>query len=360
MVTSLRISRRNAFTLIELLVVIAIIAVLIALLLPAVQQAREAARRTQCKNALKQLGLAVHNYHDTLNVFVWREGGTAGSRSDAAACHNEDTINGFVFLLPYLDQAPLYNLIASPSGQVAGCSSSVTAPFGPPRDFAYFAWGQRLPVFLCPSSPQGTYYNGNSFFAGQRDYAMSMGDTIATNQGGPVRGIFGYRSSTRIGDVVDGTSNTIMLAEKCKGNNPNSIYGFGAQSVSGLGTNPSICLAGNANGQWASGYTPQTSRPLGSLWHSGLVAHAGVNTVLPPNSPSCLSEAYGDGYALASAASFHTGGVHVVMADGAVRFISNNIDCGNKSAPEVTSGPSPYGVWGALGTKSSGEVTGEF
>ncbi len=74
----------------------------------------------------------------------------------------------------------------------------------------------------------------------------------------------------------------------------------------------------------------------------------------------CLSEAYGDGYALASAASFHTGGVHVVMADGAVRFISNNIDCGNKSAPEVTSGPSPYGVWGALGTKSSGEVTGEF
>jgi prepilin-type N-terminal cleavage/methylation domain-containing protein len=358
--SSKRASRRNAFTLIELLVVIAIIAVLIALLLPAVQQAREAARRTQCKNALKQIGLAMHNYHDSLNVFPWREGGTAGSRSDATACHNEDTINGLVFLLPYMDQAPLYNQIAAQSGAVPGCTASVTEAFGAPRDFHYFAWGVRLPIFLCPSSPDGTLYGGDSFFRGQRDYAMCMGDTIATNQSGPVRGMFGYRSTTRIRDVIDGTSNTIMLGEKCKGNNPASIVGFGAQSISGLGTNPSVCLAGNSNGTWAAGYTPQTSRPLGSLWHSGLVSHAGFNTVLPPNSPTCLSEAYGDNYSLVSAISYHVGGVHVVMADGAVRFVSNNIDSGNKSAAEVASGASPYGVWGALGTKSSGEVTGDF
>jgi len=359
----------SGFTLIELLVVIAIIAILIALLLPAVQQAREAARRAECKNKLKQFGLAMHNYHDTFGMFCWLRGGTGNGRSTADACRNENTINGLVFLLPYLDQAPLYTQISvSRTASIGGCTATTIEAFGPPRDFSYFAWGTRLPVFLCPSSPEGTRYNNNGFFQGQRDYGMSMGDTITGNAGTdpygtprPTRGIFGHLTSTRIRDVTDGTSNTVMMAEKAKGGTPSQHKGFGAQSVTNLGTNPAGCRARiNADGTWASGTTPQESRPLGSLWHSGLSAHAGVNLVLPPNSPTCLADAYGDSYALSSAQSYHTGGVHVVMADGAVRFISENINTGSLSSAEVTTGPSPYGVWGALGTKDGAETIGEY
>src|SRR6187399_3083624 len=117
------IKRRKAFTLIELLVVIAIIAVLIALLLPAVQQAREAARRTQCKNNLKQLGLALHNYLDVAGMFPHRRGGTDGA---SATLSNDNHGSGLTMILPYLDQSPLYNQISST--QTFG--TTTYAPFG--------------------------------------------------------------------------------------------------------------------------------------------------------------------------------------------------------------------------------------
>lgn len=161
----MRSRKSGGFTLIELLVVIAIIAILIALLLPAVQQAREAARRTQCKNNMKQLGLALHNYHDVHNCLVWMKGGTAANRSHSPQ-GNEETISGFIFLLPFLDQAPLYKQIA------AGDLANNMDRFGPPRDFLFGPWGERLDVFLCPSSPDGPSYQGNDFFRGQRDYGM--------------------------------------------------------------------------------------------------------------------------------------------------------------------------------------------
>ena len=282
-------------------------------------------------------------------------------RSSSDVCRNEDTINGFVFILPYIDQAPLYNQLSQRTGAVSGCTATTTEAFGAPRDFSYFAWGVRLPALLCPSSPDGLLYGGSSFFQGQRDYGMCMADTIANNQSiRNGRGIFGYQSSNGMKNITDGTSTTILLGEKCKGNSANSIFGIGAQSVSGLNTSPAGCLAANNKGTFATGYTGQSSRPLGALWASGLSSHAGFNTVLPPNSPTCLADAYGDSWALVSAQSYHTGGVHVLMADGAVRFVSENIDTGNVWAPEVTTGASPYGVWGALGTMGAGETVGEF
>src|SRR5690348_4004442 len=136
---------RRAFTLIELLVVIAIIAVLIALLLPAVQQAREAARRAQCKNSLKQLGLALHNYHDVYNVFPFGQGGT----NNGSGSSNQNVLSGVVMLLPYLDQTPLWNQISSGGTFATG----TYLPMGPnPQNWdVYPPWTIQIPVLRCPS-----------------------------------------------------------------------------------------------------------------------------------------------------------------------------------------------------------------
>ena len=348
--------RLRGFTLIELLVVIAIIAILIALLLPAVQQAREAARRSKCTNNLKQLGLAMHNYHDTYGMFPWMKGGTAATRYDTPR-GNEQTINGFVFLLPYLDQAGLYNDIS------AGDLSANTAPWGLPRDFSFPPWGKKVVVLECPSSPKGRYYSNNTFFQGQRDYGMSMGDTIRNNNTiANNRGIFGYRSSTRIDQIQDGTSNTVMLAEKGRGRalDTTDVRGYSANNRTGMDTNPGSCLLTATNGRYT--VPAQTDRPQGALWASGLAANCGFTTVLPPNSPTCISDNWGDGWGVISAGSYHEGGVNVLMADGSVRFISENIDTGDLSQPDPGTSyiKSPYGVWGALGTKDSEEVIGEF
>src|SRR5687768_12322516 len=148
---------RRAFTLIELLVVIAIIAVLIALLLPAVQQAREAARRTQCKNNLKQLGLAIHNYHDTYTRLPIQRGGTDGA---AAETNNKLEMSAFVGLLPYIEQAPLFNQISSPGNKTrpdTGAVVGTVQAFGPSpwyrydNSHGYAPFRARLPMLLCPS-----------------------------------------------------------------------------------------------------------------------------------------------------------------------------------------------------------------
>jgi len=131
-------SKRKGFTLIELLVVIAIIAILIALLLPAVQQAREAARRTQCKNNLKQLGLALHNYHDVYGRFIYRKGGTAGNPGNA------NRLSGFMGLMPYIEQGPLFNTVA------AGGGTGNQPPGGPVGWTGWAEWNVTIPALLCP------------------------------------------------------------------------------------------------------------------------------------------------------------------------------------------------------------------
>ena len=349
---------RRGFTLIELLVVIAIIAILIALLLPAVQQAREAARRTQCRNNLKQLGLALHNYHDQNKMFPAMQFGSnavgAGGIGDAIPGNGH---SGFVSLLPFIDQAPLYN-------QISSAAMPYDYPWG-----SFAPWRVQIPGFLCPTSPDTEGYNNLGH--GNRSYRFCMGDTIANtvNNGATgtvfnTRGMFGTLSSTKMRDVTDGTSNTIAMAERELGGKGHTgtnkqVLGRTAASVASLSTNPGGCLATAAGNSYLSSQTV-VKWSAGMLWAAGMPFYSGFHTVLPPNSPSCSSGADDEVYGLYSASSLHEGGVHVLMADGAVRFVSENINTGTLTAAEVTSGISPYGVWGALGTKSGSEVIGEF
>ncbi|WP_437222083.1 DUF1559 domain-containing protein [Planctomicrobium sp. SH661] len=354
-------SHKRGFTLIELLVVIAIIAVLVSLLLPAVQQAREAARRSQCKNNLKQLGLAIQNYHDTYSIFPSRANGPGLYNGGDSATTYRNCLSGFVALLPFYDQQAMFQLIQS--------NTSPTSPWN--NTFA--PWTTQLSVLLCPSDSP-TAASATVATVGRSNYAFCGGDsrsdtqmmmldfTPAYTHGQFNRGIFGHNSAIRIREVSDGTSNTIALSELDR---PDTADGSGRGNIAiNLGeTSPASCLTqfDNSTRAYVSGTTMNTGWPRGHSWATGKIAFVGFNTILPPNSaPSCL--VYGDyGGGFLPAASQHTGGVQAVFADGSVRFISENINTGNLSySGEVSTGNSPYGVWGALGSKSGKEVIGDF
>ncbi|MAX36259.1 MAG: prepilin-type cleavage/methylation domain-containing protein [Gimesia sp.] len=348
--------KRKGFTLIELLVVIAIIAILIALLLPAVQQAREAARRSTCKNNLKQLGLALHNYHDVYGMFVLRRGGTGGSSSSS----NASRLSGFVGLLPYMDQAPLFNKIS------AGDPSASTPinPMGPCAWCGWDVWNVKIPMLVCPSdgrNKQSTRVN---------NYVFCIGDTASSINGTNSRGMFPYRYGTRIRDITDGTSNTIAMSEHIRANYGASTSNAGNRHNEGVAlgqdpvNNPGACMSLASGANWVSG-TNVKGRHGTSLW-DGQAERCAFNTILPPNAPSCAAGTNSNADSVDAAlapSSLHVGGVHVLMADGAVRFVSENIDTGDLSQPSpgtTSTGISPYGTWGALGTKESGEIVGEY
>lgn len=335
----------RAFTLIELLVVIAIIAILIALLLPAVQQAREAARRTQCKNNLKQLGLALHNYHDVFGRFCAHIAGP----NDGANRQGDQT--GIVRLLPYLDQAPMYAMIPQ-DGTVPVTWTTTFVP-----------WTTQLPMLLCPSSPVSSGHQGVP--CAFKTYHFCVGTTMNNNWTGATNGIFGnHRSGGSKGmrDITDGASNTIAMAEKAIGERGGRTI-LGNSAFGALGNfeaNPTLCLSRSQNKQYIAG-TSVSTWGQGTLWAFGHPHWNVVTTVLPPNSPSCYTGGGNDDnpsndYGIFSTNSFHVGGAQVLMADGSVRFVSENIDAGNYGATT----PKNHGTWGALGTSSGGEVIGEF
>jgi prepilin-type N-terminal cleavage/methylation domain-containing protein len=346
--------RSRGFTLIELLVVIAIIAILIALLLPAVQQAREAARRSQCKNNLKQIGIALHNYHETYNRFVYRKGGTAEPTNNNNLS-NRNRKSGFIPLLPFMDQAPMYEQISA--------GDATMAPGGPCGWCSWAVWNIQVPGLICPSD---TYVPANA--QGNTTYAFSIGDSInATVSGTQVRGMFAYRTCYGLQHVTDGASNTVFMSERVRANfgiggNQRPLAIEGTQTgLATVNTSPGICLAEVVNGAYVNPATVKGR--FGSVWTDGQPERVAFNTVLPPNSPSCVNDANANADSnggVYSASSRHTGGVHALFGDGAVHFISENIDTGNLGAPEVTSGPSPYGVWGAMGSKAGGDIVGSF
>lgn len=351
---SIYLRRRLGFTLIELLVVIAIIAVLIALLLPAVQQAREAARRTQCKNNLKQLGLALHNYNDTFNLLPQGEGkpgGPGGQRQ-----------SGFVGMLPYFDQAPLYNQISAVNFQRV------------PWDTSFAPFTQKLPGLLCPSD-FGTTTQGGSI--GKTNYMFSRGDsTWDHNEWTPnghrgLRGMFsGNAYFRRFSEVSDGLSNTIAMGERTLATGGSNILDGGTAKNQGntfVRTNPSACLAVIGPGKT---YVAGTSLGAwgGTRWPDGAPSFTGMTTVLGPNKVSCTQGGWDGEDGIYEPMSRHTGGVHCLFGDGTVHFISDSIDVGNSSCPPpdgsagggtpctTWGGRSPYGVWGAMGSAGGGDT----
>ncbi|MHC2070565.1 DUF1559 family PulG-like putative transporter [Bremerella sp. T1] len=336
-------ARRAGFTLVELLVVIAIIGVLIALLLPAVQQARESARRMQCSNRMKQVGLALHNYHDTHGAFPALQMQAAPSRP-----------SGFVALLPYIEQTAVWNR-----------ASGAATPFGA-GDWNPAEQNTLIPELLCPSDP---YWSSRADVTGRkpRSYHLCVGDSIRNNHNtsSSKRGLFVTQTNLAFRDIVDGTSNTLAISEVVVG--PNNITRTMKGNVAvtpGINTNPSSpadCWAARGVNGEVDAAVPVTAesyvhRAPGSRWAEGRVFFTGFSTVLPPNSPRCTI-AHNDGsWGIWTPSSFHPGGVLCGRADGSTQFVPETIDAGDPTAVEATTGPSPYGVWGALGSINGGEA----
>jgi prepilin-type processing-associated H-X9-DG protein/prepilin-type N-terminal cleavage/methylation domain-containing protein len=357
-----------AFTLVELLVVIAIIGVLVALLLPAVQAAREAARRTQCNNNLKQLTLALHNYHDTYLAFVYRRGGTTTPNTNAGS--NRNRLSGFIPLLPFFEQKSMYDAIAAGDPTIGVPPQGQTAWNSWPNGGTHRGWNDSPDVLLCPSD--NGYANKTSR---NNSYAFSGGDNVRGATGGisgHVRGPFGLANNVyTMGHITDGTSNTAAFSERVchakvpgayRAENPANVglreieHVLGvATRVTGLIDNPGLCRT-VSDGKFFIQGTPVSSR-FGISWHDGQMAYIGFNTILPPNAPACADGGnWGDQNHMAiPPSSRHPGGVNVSFCDGSVRFIGNTINTGNLGVAQPITGPSNYGVWGAMGSKDGGE-----
>ena len=301
-------SVRRGFTLIELLVVIAIIAILIALLLPAVQQAREAARRTQCRNNLKQIGLALHNYHDTHNVLP------PGYVQVYPSARNEAT--WVAFILPGLDQANRYN--SFDFNACWGCTGPTSQNF--PGQSA------PLPAFLCPSDTQApaaydTYARGN-YGASNGIGPLTSVPGYTVNPRGEL-GIFNGNSRVRFADIRDGTSNTAAVSEL-------RTYAKSTTDFRGVMFYPEGPFTHH-------NYTPNSRIPdqTRTGWCTG--------TIDPPCTGAYA--AFNDRNMIYSARSLHTGGVHTLLADGSVRFVSENLN---------------LQTWQDLSIYDDGRVVGEF
>ena len=345
---------RRGFTLIELLVVIAIIAILVSLLLPAVQQAREAARRSQCQNNLKQIGLAMHNYHSRHKMFPSGRAGTGGSG-------NGDRLSVFPPLLPFLDEGALWQRVSNPM------TTPVTQPaFGPrPWEESYPPWATQLNVLLCPSDGSPVEEEGDSNYAvNWGDNGNGNGDVLFENQ--DCRGMFARENFSKIGDARDGTTSTLLVGEIGRPDGSRSFQGHFARQIGGsnfggaVHDNPNAgCLDRVANPNAPGTYLPTANlNDRGERWADGAANYTGFNTVFPPNGPSCMEGNDDSGDGVMSAGSYHGGGAQVVMVDGSVQFISDTINTGNLGAgPRNEIGPSRHGVWGALGTRAAGDST---
>jgi prepilin-type N-terminal cleavage/methylation domain-containing protein/prepilin-type processing-associated H-X9-DG protein len=372
---------RRSFTLVELLVVITIIGILIALLLPAVQAAREAARRAQCTNNLKQLGLALHGYHETWKSFpaqVQGSDGFAGVCIDCqgATCQaghcNDGLLSPVMVLLPFMDQQALYTQLSTPM-TYKGFAYSAWGPMPWGSDYAPF--NEQISSLICPSNSSGGFSNTRGAPNGHTSYNFCNGDNSNNGYGGggyngatPQRGVFGVYSYKTMSDVHDGLSNTLLMSEavisqiqsnSTHGNQVDGSDDCSQPTTGGFSANPAAtCLIYRGPGNTLAN-PPSVGWRRGIFWAHGFAIYSGFNTILPPNSVACTNACAEWGTdQIMPPDSYHPGGVNATLGDGSVRFITDTIDTGNLSAPAVSGGASPYGVWGALGTIDGGEAIG--
>jgi len=351
---------RRAFTLIELLVVIAIIAVLIALRLPAVQAAREAARRAQCVNNLKQIGLALHNYHSSNDVFPMGQG-----VPPANGTNGWSGFGALAALTQFVEAGTIYNSInffIDPNPSIG------------PNLTAYQA---EIRTYLCPSDPNVASLRDNI-----NSYYGCMGTTTLYQQGtsklppypagvngNPTTqsfqgtGVFFYAVSYGLNSITDGSSNTIAFSESLAGNDQSTAYR--GNSITNVATgNPSAVLSdartnlvavnaaalacSQALQTQGAAKSPSVFGSTGSQWISGIMAYSLFNTIVPPSSTQykfggCKFRGSGvlEGVNIMNAQSNHTGGANVLFADGSVKFMKSSVD---------------QNTYMSLGTRGGGEV----
>jgi prepilin-type N-terminal cleavage/methylation domain-containing protein len=333
---------RTAFTLIELLVVIAIIGVLIALLLPAVQAAREAARRSQCSNNLKQLALGMHNHHDTYGKFPRNYKQVGGNVWEA--------LSASFFILPFIEQKNLYDQ-AQPNlanwGWIYGNTMNT-----------------KIQTFICPSAQPGSTRgtHGHGWDGPGSHYAWSTGSSVETVwAGNRFNGMFAYSEDRAMRDVTDGLSNTLMVSEILSGSGRTGGSGTFPYDIFYVGNGPFTSVS-NANFPTASdlnniGNAARNS-PIGyksnngTMWAWYAAGQSTLTTAAPPNwsFPSaggdcCPGGAHDWGYGIIPPRSLHPGGVNGALGDASVRFITSNID---------------ILTFQRLGHRADGQVVGNF
>jgi prepilin-type N-terminal cleavage/methylation domain-containing protein/prepilin-type processing-associated H-X9-DG protein len=409
--------KAGGFTLVELLVVIAIIGVMVGLLLPAVQAAREAARRMSCSNNFKQIGLGIHNYHSAYEQLPIHGSGTyvVGGRDlwdmpapvTTATGTSNHRLSMLVGITPFIEQQALWEQISNPLARNTN-GSTRTPPWqamGPrPDEIQYPPYATDISTFRCPSDPGvglpslgRTNYaacTGDSSYRSRDPYLnvneLSEDATVtfpytpnagtAAESNAAHRGVFVLTRNMKFRDVLDGLANTVMCGEIATDLGDKDVR-TSLPTAGGVGVtgerqnchlNPSFMRASvdAARPQfWQAAVTVNSGWGRGFRWHDAMPAFGQVHTILPPNALLCTDAGGGAGHGdlVSNASSRHQGGAHVLMGDGAVKFITDSIEAGNSTARMVylagtaatnnqPGAQSPYGLWGALGTRASKEV----
>ena len=411
-------SLRKGFTLVELLVVIAIIGILAGLLLPAIQQAREAARRMSCGSNIRQFGIATLGYEYSYKLLPGQVCGVYAQNPP----HYTNNLNtygrwsGLIGLLPFMEQSALYNQIDGGYSLKLGNGTMATVgPYGSgngtiinPYTATYVPCVSQVNFFRCPSDPtkKSNAFNSTTAF-GRTNYVFNMGDSEAGGGQFSIsqshsRGPFERGFQHSLAAITDGTANTIMFGEISSPPSLNvgalsartpKVQGFAvAGTVSGAAVDVGNCRSKVRGGNYV-GATPTTAIAgqllKGTRWIDGMAVYSGFNTINSPNDASCWNptaipagmgggtNTAGEVDGIHTAGSYHFGGAHVIMFDNAVKFIPDQIDTSDPSgAVASTSNPllapyrlpatgaqsanwtsaSPFGTWGAMGTRGGQEV----